>query len=119
MRSLTITSTLILLHLLTACTQLPIIVDKRGIDPIAYAQDLKECKEYADEIEVVRQTATTAAESAAVGGALGLIFGDSTSASRGAAGGGVLGAYRGYKESNHDRERVVRNCLIGRGYRVL
>lgn len=118
MRFLTITCITILL---TACFQSsPVIIDKKGIDPIAYAQDLKECESYANEIEATHQVVTTAAEGAVVGGALGLILGDSArAAKRGAAGGGALGGYRGYKESTHDRERVIRNCLRGRGYRVL
>ncbi|MCB1670936.1 MAG: glycine zipper family protein [Gammaproteobacteria bacterium] len=95
------------------------IVDMRGVSQAQYSADLADCQSYADEVEAGRQVARGAVGGAVVGGAVGAVVGDSTTAKRTAGAGAVLGAARGGRNVMTERERVIRNCLIGRGYRVL
>ena len=95
------------------------IVDMAGVDVAAYEQDLLECQRYADDVQVARQTTTAAAAGAAVGGVVGAIFGNSSTAARGAGAGATTGAVRGVGGALSERQTVIRNCLLGRGYRVL
>lgn len=54
-----------------------------------------------------------------MGGALGAIAGNSGTAERAAGVGGVIGGAKGAGSGLRERDRVVKNCLRGRGYRVL
>ena len=95
------------------------IVDMQGVNVAQYNQDLAECRVYADEVQAGRQVARGTVGGAVVGGAVGAAVGNSNTAQRTAGAGAVLGAARGARGAVFERERVVRNCLIGRGYRVL
>lgn len=95
------------------------IVDMQGVNSAQYNRDLAECRSYADEVEAGREVAQGAAAGAVVGGAIGAIAGDSDTAQRGAGVGAVAGAARGARNADNEREQVIRNCLRGRGYRVL
>lgn len=96
-----------------------IIVDTKNIDMGAYYQDLHECRSYAAQVNVGEKVATRAVTGAVVGGAVGAIVGDSGTAKRAAGVGGVLGAVKGTGQGYQEKQRVVKNCLSGRGYRVL
>lgn len=95
------------------------IIDSQGIDMSAYAEDLQQCREYGQQVQVGQTAAKGAGTGAVMGGVVGAIFGNGAMAARtagaGGVGGGVSGASRGYGE----RRAVIRNCLMGRGYRVL
>ena len=108
---------LALLALTTACTTTDeIIIDKKGVDMSRYEQDLAECREYSKEVQTGKKVATGAASGAVVGGLIGAITGDpGKAAGVGAVGGGARGANEGAK----DEVQVVKNCLRGRGYRIL
>lgn len=95
------------------------IVDMQGVNLTQYNADLAECRAYADEVEAGREVVQGAVAGAVVGGAIGAAVGNSNTAQRGAGAGAVAGAARGAGDSVRERERVVRNCLLGRGYRVL
>ncbi len=92
------------------------IVDTKGVNMAQYAIDLRECREYADEVNVAEGAAKGAAAGAVVGAAAGAISGD---ADRGAGYGAVGGGARSALYNQREKERVVSNCLRGRGYRVL
>jgi hypothetical protein len=95
------------------------IIDTQGVDLTAYEQDLLECREFGEQVSVGKRTAGGAATGAVAGAATGAVFGNGGLAGRmggfGGVTGGVGGAGRGYGE----RAEVIRNCLLGRGYRVL
>jgi outer membrane lipoprotein SlyB len=113
--------TLILLTVgLTGCAfnRLP-IVDMAGVDAAAYQGDLQECAAYADQVQVAAQAGSGAAAGAVVGAAVGAVIGNSSTAARGAGVGAVSGATSGSGRALAERRQVVRNCLLGRGYRVL
>jgi len=95
------------------------IVDTKGVDPVAYQRDLAECHYYAEEVESGRRVAGGAVAGAVVGGAVGAAVGDSDTAKRSAGAGSVVGGARGAGRAHHEKEQVLRNCLRGRGYRVL
>lgn len=107
---------------LAACQSNPkqrVIVDTKGIDPAVYEQDLAECSTLSDQAKPGSSAARGAVGGAVIGGALGAIFGDSRSAGRMAGGGAVIGGASQAGAGYSERDRVLRNCMSGRGYRVL
>lgn len=96
-----------------------VIVDTAGVDAYVYQRDLADCRAYSDEVSVASGGATRAAGGAVVGGLLGAAVGDSSTARRGAGAGAVVGGASGVSSGYSERQKVVRNCMIGRGYRVL
>jgi len=92
------------------------IVDTKGVNMAQYEIDLRECRQYADEVSVAGGAAKGAAAGAVVGAAAGAISGD---ADRGAGYGAIGGGARSALYNQREKERVVKNCLRGRGYRIL
>ncbi len=107
----------------TGCSSTPgkPIVDMKGVNRYQYEQDLEECSVYADEVNVAGKAVGGAAAGAAVGAAVGAIWDghDGSSPERGAATGAVLGGAGGVGSGVTERSDVVKNCMRGRGYRVL
>jgi hypothetical protein len=111
--------------LLTACAgsrslvDAPII-DRKGVDMSQYYADKAECEAYATEVNTGEKAARGAVGGAVFGGAIGAIVNrGSNSAERGAGVGAVTGGVRGTQEGIREQERVIKQCLRGRGYRVL
>jgi hypothetical protein len=102
---------------MSACSAHPEpIVDTKGMDRSAYESDLEECRAYAEQIQTRDGVAKGAAGGAAVGAATGAISGD---AARGAGYGGIWGGTRSGLDADREKQRVVKNRLRGRGYKVL
>ena len=93
------------------------IVDMQGANRQQYYQDLNECQEYAQQVK--SRDAGGAVTGAAVGGAIGAEVGDSTTASKGAGVGAITGLARGGSNTRREKDQVVKNCLHGRGHKVL
>ena len=109
--------TVILALSLTACAANPDpIVDMKGVDPVMYEADLADCKAYSREIRTEAGVAKGAAGGAVVGGAIGAIGGDT---GQGAGIGAVAGGAKSAQMNEREKQRVVKNCMRGRGYRVL
>lgn len=107
---------------LAGCMAAPrdrVIVDTKGVDPQTYRIDLEECAEYAGLVDVQGRVVTNAAGSAVLYGVLGAILDDGDTARRTAGAGAVFGGARGGVKATREQDRVMRNCLRGRGYRVL
>ena len=103
--------------LTTACASSKrVVVDKQGIDEAQYQQDLTNCRAVADEVSTDRDAAEGAAGGAVIGGILGAIFGNS---GRMAGGGAVIGAAGKAEDVEQEKSQVIKNCMRGRGYRVL
>ena len=96
-----------------------IIIDRKGVDLITYQADLDECKAYANQVNTGDKVAKGTASGAVLGGVLGAVVGNSSTAQKGAGAGAITGGVRGYSQGEKEKQRVVRNCLKGRGYRVL
>lgn len=101
------------------CASNRVIVDTKGVDMSRYDQDYAECQTYAGQVNTGGQVAKSAGFGAAVGAALGAIFGNSSDVARGAGAGGVVGGAKGAVRGDSEKGQVLRNCLRGRGYRVL
>jgi len=104
--------------LFAACASDPII-DPKGVNTAQYRQDLAECRAIADQVKVGQKAAGSAVAGAVVGAAVGAAVGNSDTAQRAAGAGAAVGAAKGTGRGLSERERVVRNCLRGRGYSVL
>ncbi|WP_250461012.1 glycine zipper family protein [Microbulbifer litoralis] len=99
-----------------------IVIDTYGVNLTQYQRDLTDCKglSYAARSDEGRRGVTRAAGGALLGGALGAIIGDTSSAAAAGAGAGaVLGGVSGVTSAHSEAGRITRNCLRGRGYRVL
>jgi len=92
------------------------IVDTRGVDMAHYERDLADCKAYGDQIHIEQGVAKGAAAGAVVGTATGAISGNPAS---GAGYGAIYGAADSAQINDREKQRVVKNCMRGRGYRVL
>ncbi len=108
------------LALLGGCTTTDeIIIDRKGVNMAQYEKDLAECRGYSSEVKTTEKAARGAASGAVIGGAIGAVTGDSERAAEGAGVGAITGGARGVSDGERDQVRVVKNCLRGRGYRVL
>ena len=92
------------------------IVDMKGVDPEALAEDWRECEAYAEEVVIAQGVAKGSATGAAVGAVAGAVHGDAAGA---AATGALYGGTRSGLDADRDRQLVFKRCLGGRGYRVL
>ena len=96
------------------------IIDRKGVDMNQYYADKADCEAYAAEVRTGEKVARGAVAGAVVGGAIGAIVSRGhNSAERGAGVGAVTGGVKGAQEGIRESERVVKQCLRGRGYRVL
>ena len=122
-----ITVMVLLVCLLSSCaTAYRPVVDPTTIaDREKYEWDLSECGAIADQNAQGHRAATGAAGGALWGAGLGAllswIFGGSagTGAAAGAVLGGVSGGASGAGAAAGDYETIYRNCMLGRGWRVL
>lgn len=96
-----------------------VVIDQKGVDQAKYEQDLAECQQTAKQVGTGRDTAEGAAGGAVVGGLLGAIFGNSNTTGAGAGVGAVVGGAGKAGDAQQEKKRVLRNCMSGRGYRVL
>ena len=96
------------------------IIDRKGVNMSRYYADKAECEVYANEVRAGQKVARGAVGGAVVGSAIGAIIDrEPNSAERGVGVGAVTGGVRGAREGVRETERVVKQCLRGRGYRVL
>ncbi len=125
-----LTSILFVFVFLISCAPVPQsyepIIDMRGtsVDWAQYAQDLHECQEYATRICPADQAVGEALAGAAFGAALGAILGSGTGdagrwARIGAGSGGLSGAAHGAGSAIEEQKRIIKNCMKGRGYKML
>ncbi|MBY6189515.1 glycine zipper family protein [Microbulbifer agarilyticus] len=99
-----------------------IVIDTQGVNMRQYQLDLADCKtlSMAARNDAGRRGFSRAAGGALLGGALGAIIGDSSSAAAAAAGAGaIVGGVSGVGSAHAEEGYIARNCLRGRGYRVL
>ena len=115
----------VILFTLTACSSIEDvtgntpIIDTQGVNLSRYEDDLAECRTYADEVQIAQKAAAGSVSGAVIGGLLGAVWGNSNTAQRGAGVGAVSGGAKGVIGGVRERDRVIKRCLMGRGYRVL
>lgn len=95
------------------------IIDTKGVNLAYYDTDLAECQTYADQVQMAEKAAAGAVSGAVVGGLIGAVWGNSDTAARSAGTGAIGGGAGGIAKGVHERDRVIKRCLSGRGYRVL
>lgn len=111
--------TLVVAALVLAGCSNKVIVDRKGLDEVRYERDLAECEVYADEVSTGKKAGGGAVAGAVVGAAIGAILGNSSMVARSAGVGAVVGGAKGTSKGETEKDQVLRNCLRGRGYRVL
>ena len=122
-----ITVMVLLVFLLPSCAKgyRPLVDPATIVDRDRYERDLSECGAIADQNVKSHEAATGAAGGALFGAGIGAllswIFGGSagTGAAAGAVVGGVSGGVSGAGAAAGDYETIYRNCMLGRGWRVL
>ena len=120
MKTLAIVLSLVIAGCATSGANYRPLIDSKGINGARYESDLSECQQYATRV-------SGAAENAAAGAVVGGLFGALIASvagkgyDRGATTrvGAVTGAASGAASGEQDQRNVIRNCLAGRGYRVL
>jgi len=110
---------LLFIIVVSGCASKKIIIDKEGVDMTRYEQDLDACSQYAEEVETGSEIAKGAVGGAVIGGAVGAIIGGRRTAGKLAGVGAVTGSARGGASASREKNQVIKNCLRGRGYRVL
>lgn len=98
------------------------IIDVKGVDPTRYSTDLAECRQYAGIVD-----ADKAAMQGLIAGVLvGALVGAASSnryrgemANYGATVGGTSGVMAAERGATQKQERILINCMAGRGYRTL
>lgn len=111
--------TAVLLSAIAACTTTrEIIIDEKGVNMNRYDNDLAECESYAEQVATGKKAVRGAGSGAVIGGAVGGVI-RSRGVGEGAAVGAIGGGAKGLDQGEREQVRVVKNCLRGRGYRVL
>ena len=109
--------------LLTGCASTAgqdLALDTKGVDMSNYQNDLQECQQIAEQQSIAKEAASDALASAVVGAAIGVAVGDSSDwATGGAKWGAIQGAADGVESGFEKKHTILKNCLRGRGYKVL
>ncbi len=119
MRAMEISALLALAILLSGCAAHPDpIIDTKGVDPEALAEDWDECEAFTEEIIIAKGVAKGSALGGAVGAASGAV-GGGRDVGEVAAWGALSGGTRSGLDADRDKQMVFKRCMSGRGYRVL
>ena len=91
----------------------------KGVDQEQFVQDWNECEAYSEEVQMSKGVAKGAGLGAVLGAAAGAIGGNSRDVAEGAAYGGLMGGTDSGLQADREKQWVFKNCMSGRGYRVL
>ena len=94
------------------------IIDTKGVDPERLAEDWEECEAYTEEIAIAEGVGKGAALGGAVGAATGAVS-NRREVGEAAGVGAIYGGTRSGLEADRGKQKVFKNCMRGRGYRVL
>ena len=94
------------------------IIDTKGVDPEQLAEDWDECEAYTEEIVIAKGVGKGAALGGAVGAATGAVS-NRREVDEAAGMGAIYGGTRSGLEADREKQKVFKNCMRGRGYRVL
>lgn len=96
-----------------------VVVDPQGVDMARYQRDLADCEYLADNNGTGQKVATGAVAGAVVGALLGAATGNHETAAKAAGVGAIVGGAGMAGQGVQDKDMIVKNCMRGRGYRVL
>ena len=95
------------------------IIDTRGVDMDVYRNDLLDCSSFSKNIDVTERIIEKGALSGVTGAAVGAILGGKEGAQKIGGSAGILSAVEGNIEARYEQSKIIKNCLRGRGYKVL
>ena len=95
------------------------IIDTRGVDESVFKKDYSECSDFAKNIDLTERTLKQGAVAGATGAAVGAIIGGEEAAKKIGGSAAVLNAVEANLDGRNEQAKIIKNCLRGRGYRVL
>ena len=95
------------------------IIDTRGVDESVFKKDYSECSNFAKNIDLTERTLKQGAVAGATGAAVGAIIGGEEAAKKIGVSAAVLNAVEGNLDGRNKQAKIIKNCLRGRGYKVL
>ena len=95
------------------------IIDTRGVDESVFKKDYSECSNFAKNIDLTERTLKQGAVAGAAGAAVGAIIGGEEAAKKIGGSAAVLNAVEGNLDGRNEQAKIIKNCLRGRGYKVL
>ena len=95
------------------------IIDTRGVDESVFKKDYSECSEFAKNIDLTERTLKQGAVAGATGAAVGAIIGGEEAAKKIGGSAAVLNAVEANLDGRNEQAKIIKNCLRGRGYKVL
>lgn len=105
--------------LLASCASYVPVIDTKNVDMGTYQNDLSECQQYAQGESPGASAAVGAVAGALFGLALAKVGGHNYDSGASSRIGAVAGAASGAGSSAETQMAIIKNCLSGRGYRVL
>ena len=95
------------------------IIDTRGVDESVFKKDYSECSDFAKNIDLTERTLKQGAVAGATGAAVGAIIGGEEAAKKIGGSAAVLNAVEANLDGRDEQAKIIKNCLRGRGYKVL
>ena len=95
------------------------IIDTRGVDESVFKKDYSECSDFAKNIDLTERTLKQGAVAGATGAAVGAIIGGEETAKKIGGSAAVLNAVEANLDGRSEQAKIIKNCLRGRGYKVL
>ena len=95
------------------------IIDTRGVDESVFKKDYSECSDFAKNIDLTERTLKQGAVAGATGAAVGAIIGGEEAAKKIGGSAAVLNAVEANLDGRNEQAKIIKNCLRGRGYKVL
>ena len=95
------------------------IIDTRGVDESVFKKDYSECSDFAKNIDLTERTLKQGAVAGATGAAVGAIIGGEETAKKIGGSAAVLNAVEANLDGRNEQAMIIKNCLRGRGYKVL
>ena len=95
------------------------IIDTRGVDESVFKKDYSECSDFAKNIDLTDRTLRQGAVAGATGTAVGAIIGGEEAAKKIGGSAAVLNAVEANLDGRNEQAKIIKNCLRGRGYKVL
>ena len=95
------------------------IIDTRGVDESVFKKDYSECSDFAKNIDLTKRTLKQGAVAGATGAAVGAIIGGEEAAKKIGGSAAVLNAVEANLAGRNEQAKIIKNCLRGRGYKVL
>ena len=95
------------------------IIDTRGVDESVFKKDYSECSDFAKNIDLTERTLKQGAVAGATGAAVGAIIGGEEAAKKIGGSAAVLNAVEANLDGRNEQAMIIKNCLRGRGYKVL